>query len=84
MRILVADDDPVSLRLMERMLQNSGYTVATAGNGEEAARILSRADGPRMALIDRMMPGLAVPCGGDMTMLMSICCCWPRNSRVGM
>jgi two-component system, cell cycle response regulator len=61
MRILVADDDPVSLRLMERMLQNSGYEVTTVDNGQEAARILSRADGPRMALIDWMMPGLDGP-----------------------
>jgi two-component system, cell cycle response regulator len=60
-RILVADDDPVSLRLMERMLQNSGYTVITVDNGREAAQILSRADGPRMALIDWMMPGLDGP-----------------------
>ena len=58
MRILVADDDAVSLRLMERMLQKSGYEVVTAGDGEEAARILSRTGGPRLALIDWMMPGL--------------------------
>jgi two-component system, cell cycle response regulator len=60
-RILVADDDPVSLRLMEHMLRNSGYKVITADNGQEAARILSKADGPRMALIDWMMPGLDGP-----------------------
>jgi two-component system, cell cycle response regulator len=60
-RILVADDDPVSLRLMEHMLQNSGYKVITVDNGREAARILSKADGPRLALIDWMMPGLDGP-----------------------
>ena len=61
MRILVADDDPVSLRLMEHMLQNSGYNVITVDNGREAARVLSKADGPRLALIDWMMPGLDGP-----------------------
>jgi two-component system cell cycle response regulator len=61
MRILVADDDPVSLRLMERMLQNGGYMVTTVGNGQEAAGILAKAGGPRMALIDWMMPGLDGP-----------------------
>lgn len=61
MRILVADDDLVSLRLMERMLQKSGYEVVTADNGQEAARILSRVGGPRLALIDWMMPGLDGP-----------------------
>ena len=61
MRILVADDDPVSLRLMEHMLQNSGYKVITVDNGQEAASVLSKADGPRLALIDWMMPGLDGP-----------------------
>jgi two-component system cell cycle response regulator len=79
-RILVADDEPVSLRLMERMLQNSGYTVITVDNGREAAQILSRADGPRMALIDWMMPvwmdqASVALSGRDMTMPMSIYCC---------
>jgi two-component system, cell cycle response regulator len=60
-RILVADDDPVSLRLMEHMLRSSGYEVITVDNGQEAAMILSKADGPRMALIDWMMPGLDGP-----------------------
>jgi two-component system cell cycle response regulator len=60
-RILVADDDPVSLRLMEHMLQNSGYKVITVDNGQEAASVLSKADGPRLALIDWMMPGLDGP-----------------------
>lgn len=61
MRILLADDDPVSLRLMERTLEKSGYEVVTAGNGREAASELSRADGPRLALIDWMMPELDGP-----------------------
>jgi two-component system cell cycle response regulator len=60
-RILVADDDPVSLRLMEHMLQNSSYKVITVDNGQEAARVLSKAGGPRLALIDWMMPGLDGP-----------------------
>jgi two-component system cell cycle response regulator len=60
-RILIADDDPVSLRLMEHMLRSSGYEVVTVDNGREAARILCKADGPRMALIDWMMPGLDGP-----------------------
>jgi two-component system, cell cycle response regulator len=61
MRILVADDDQVSLRMMERMLQNSGYEVITADNGREAARELSKPGGPRLALIDWMMPELDGP-----------------------
>lgn len=58
MKILIADDDPVSLRLMERTLQNSGYEVITAKNGLQAVQVLSNPGGPRLALIDWMMPEL--------------------------
>ena len=61
MRILVADDDPVSLRIMERTLEKSGYEVITAVDGRQAACELSKDDGPRLALIDWMMPELDGP-----------------------
>jgi len=61
MKILVADDDPVSLRMMERTLQKSGYEVITVDNGRRAAEELTKADGPRLALIDWMMPELDGP-----------------------
>lgn len=61
MKILVADDDSVSLRMMERMLRQSGYDVITASNGRDAVSILSDPDGPRLALIDWMMPELDGP-----------------------
>jgi two-component system cell cycle response regulator len=60
-KILVADDDPVSRRLMERMLQRGGYEVITVQNGRQAAHELSRVGGPRLALIDWMMPELDGP-----------------------
>jgi len=61
MKILIADDGPVSLRLMERTLQQKGYEVITARDGLEAARRLCEFDGPRLALIDWMMPQLDGP-----------------------
>jgi two-component system, cell cycle response regulator len=61
MKILVADDDMLSRRLMERMLERNGYEVVTAENGREAAEILSCDDSPRLALIDWMMPELDGP-----------------------
>lgn len=61
MRILVADDDPVSLRIMQRTLEKIGYEVSTVDNGRLAACELSKADGPRLALIDWMMPELDGP-----------------------
>ena len=61
MKILIADDDPVSRLLMRRTLEKFGYEVVLAEDGRRAAEILSRADGPRLALIDWMMPELDGP-----------------------
>jgi diguanylate cyclase (GGDEF)-like protein len=58
MKILLADDDPVSRLLMERMLRSNGYEVVTAENGHQALQQLSRKDSPRLALLDWMMPEL--------------------------
>ena len=58
MKILIADDDPISRRLLERTLQHSGYEVITAEDGRQAASELSKTDGPRLALVDWMMPEL--------------------------
>jgi two-component system, cell cycle response regulator len=58
MKILLADDDHVSRLLMERMLRSNGYEVVTAENGRQAMQELSRKDGPRLALLDWMMPEL--------------------------
>jgi two-component system cell cycle response regulator len=61
MKILIADDDPVSLRILERMLQQSGYEVVKAHDGLQAAAILAQPGAPRLAIIDWMMPGLDGP-----------------------
>jgi two-component system cell cycle response regulator len=61
MKILVADDDPVSRRLMQRMLQRDGYEVTVARDGRAASEILALTDGPRLALVDWMMPELDGP-----------------------
>ncbi len=37
--ILVADDEPRLLRLMERLLARAGYDVMTARDGDEAAQV---------------------------------------------
>jgi two-component system cell cycle response regulator len=60
-KILVADDDPVSRRLMERILQQCGYEVVLVENGRQAVHELARKGGPRLALIDWMMPELDGP-----------------------
>ena len=57
-KILIAEDDPVSRRLLEVFLARWGYQVAVAASGTEALDILDRTDAPRLAVLDWMMPGL--------------------------
>lgn len=57
--VLVADDDPVSLRLVEVALAKAGYNVISVTDGQQAWEWLQRPDGPRLAVIDWMMPGMS-------------------------
>jgi diguanylate cyclase (GGDEF)-like protein len=61
MRILIADDDALSLHLLERTLERDGYEVTAVQNGRLAAEHLCRHDGPRLALLDWVMPELDGP-----------------------
>jgi two-component system, cell cycle response regulator len=61
MKILVADDDRLSRKLMEKILTRAGYDVIAVENGRKASEQLCHPDGPRMALLDWMMPVLDGP-----------------------
>ncbi len=54
-QILVADDDPVTLRLLARIINMAGYETATARNGQEALEKIQQLQ-PALILIDIMMP----------------------------
>jgi diguanylate cyclase (GGDEF)-like protein len=56
--VLIADDDPVSLRLLQVSLISAGYRVVVALDGLEALRVMNRDDSPRLAILDWMMPSL--------------------------
>ena len=57
MKILIADDDAVSRRLTQRTLERAGYEVLAVEDGLSAVEFLSNPDGPRLALLDWVMPG---------------------------
>jgi DNA-binding response OmpR family regulator len=57
MRVLIAEDDPTSRRLLEATLARDGYDVVSASDGDEAWERLRDEDGPRLAILDWMMPG---------------------------
>ena len=56
-RILIADDDPEIVRLVELNLRMEGYEVVTAYDGEEAMQAVAE-HMPALVLLDIMMPKL--------------------------
>ena len=56
-RVLIAEDDPVSRRVLESLLSKWGYRVEVYDNGDDALAALLCPDGPRLAVLDWMMPG---------------------------
>ena len=61
MKILVAEDDAVTRLMLQRTLQKFGYDVVVAENGRKASEILKDKEGPRLAIVDWMMPLLDGP-----------------------
>ena len=61
MTILLADDDPVSCRILQRTLERSGFEVRCVADGQEAADRLMAPGGPRMAILNWVMPGVNGP-----------------------
>lgn len=80
--VLLVDDDPFNIELMEAFLHPVGFATVAAGNGDEAWSLLTTGDAVRIDVIvlDRMMPGLdgmgllarlkADPCWRDIPVIM--------------
>jgi DNA-binding response OmpR family regulator len=56
MHLLVVDDEPRLLNLLERGLRTQGFDVQAAANADEALA-LARSDPPALAVLDVMMSG---------------------------
>jgi DNA-binding response OmpR family regulator len=56
MRILIAEDEAVSRRLLQETLRRWGYEVEVAADGSEAWERLLARDAPQLAIVDWMMP----------------------------
>ena len=56
-KVLIADDDPLVVRLLEHKLQQNGYEVLAVDDGAQA---LDKAvqEKPDIMVLDGMMPGL--------------------------
>lgn len=61
MRVLVADDDPTSRRILQAILRKWDLEPVVVSDGLEAAAAMELPDAPLLALLDWNMPGLEGP-----------------------
>jgi DNA-binding response OmpR family regulator len=57
MKILIVDDDPNILRLYKEELEEEGYTIVTASNGQEAIERFEQED-PDLVTLDILLPDI--------------------------
>jgi CheY-like chemotaxis protein len=57
MRILIADDEAISLKLLESQLRKWGYEVVATRDGAQAWEVLAGEGSPGLAILDWQMPG---------------------------
>lgn len=58
MKILIAEDDPVSRKILEGNLRKKGFDVVVTKDGREAWEAIRQPDPPPLAILDWMMPGM--------------------------
>lgn len=54
-KILVVDDDPINLRLLEAMLRQEGFEIVKASSGADALSAME-SERPDLVLLDAIMP----------------------------
>jgi diguanylate cyclase (GGDEF)-like protein len=59
MKILVADDSKVYQSMLKTLLENWGYEVVLAADGNQARDVLLQEKAPPLALLDCIMPGFS-------------------------
>jgi len=57
MKILIAEDDNLSRKMLEKTLCQAGYEVTAVENGDLAMSQLNKDEPPRLVLLDWVMPG---------------------------
>jgi CheY-like chemotaxis protein len=56
LRVLIAEDDAVSRRILETLLRKWGYEVTTTLDGKAAWEVMRGPNAPSLAILDIMMP----------------------------
>jgi two-component system cell cycle response regulator len=57
-KVLVADDSPISRHLLQVSLCSAGYETCLVPDGVEALRVLEQDESPKLVILDWMMPHL--------------------------
>lgn len=57
--ILIVDDNQEIIELLQDILENEGFAVSTAENGEDALTLLKQDEKPNLILLDIMMPNMS-------------------------
>jgi len=57
MKILIVDDDQNILRLYKEELEDEGYVIVTASNGQEAIEMFEKED-PDLVTLDILLPDI--------------------------
>src|SRR5579859_849851 len=58
LRVVIAEDDAASRKLLHHFLEQWGYNVCAAADGLSALELLRSEDVPTLAILDWMMPGM--------------------------
>lgn len=56
--LLIVDDMPENLEVLDGLLRAAGYAVKAANNGRTALRLAAEGERPALILLDVMMPGM--------------------------
>ena len=59
MKVLIAEDDVTTRRLLEILLSKCGYETVVTGDGKEAWHAMQATNPPQMAIFDWMMPEMS-------------------------
>lgn len=57
-RLLIAEDEPVSRQILDKLAQSWGYETVVVKDGDQTLQTLNSANAPRLAVLDWMMPGV--------------------------
>jgi two-component system, cell cycle response regulator len=58
MKVLVAEDHPMTRKMLAMQLNKWGYEVVLCSDGAQAWKVLNQQDSPRLVIMDWMMPGM--------------------------